>query len=96
MVLVLVLLVRGCLPRCAIVHQPHDGWPGAAGMMLGIYTSVVNTTIGAEKLVLDDFFYVRKLLFPPAGSTSTPPHTLPQVSASGGVEGREPRSTSTE
>jgi len=57
-------------------------------MMLGIYTSVVNTTIGAEKLVLDDFFYVRKLLFPPAGSTSTPPHTLPQVSRPAGLLAR--------
>lgn len=61
-----------------IINKEHKQYQTSFGMMLGIYTSVVNTTIGAEKLVLDDFFYVRKLLFPPAGSTSTPPHTLPQ------------------
>ena len=61
-----------------IIGKEHALYQLSFGMMLGIYTSVVNTPpVGAEKLLLDDFMKVRKLPFPPEGSSFTPPHRLP-------------------
>jgi hypothetical protein len=57
-----------------IINKEHKQYQTSFGMMLGIYTSVVNTQFGSEKMVLDDFMRVRKLVFPPDGSKLTP-HT---------------------